>query len=260
MGLPPRGAGLAPAAARGPAGRKTWGPGHSLVVVVGALALVMVGTIGRPRVLRRRLVCLPIGWFCGLVLSGVFLHDHVFLWPLLGTDAGGVGLLLPSTLLVLGEAAGICAPGGWLDPALFGLNRPGPRRMPAAVGSVDGGRCDCPGPPRRDRGRTGRGSRARSGRPRADRDGPRQAAALAAALAGTGAVRVLSSPLRRARGDRGGDRWESWGSGWRSITGWSRWTTASGTSARSPICRPRIWPAGGATRCSPRRAARASPP
>ena len=102
------------------------GPGHSLVVVVGALALVMVGTIGRPRVLRRRLVCLPIGWFCGLVLSGAFLHDHVFLWPLLGTDPGGVGLLPPPTLLVLGEAAGI-ALAGWSIPR-FGLNRPGPRR------------------------------------------------------------------------------------------------------------------------------------
>ena len=82
----------------------------------------MLGTIGRPRLLRRRLVCLPIGWFCGLVLSGAFLHDTVFLWPLLGTDTGDVGLFPPLTLLVLAEAAGfaVCA---W-SVGRFGLDRP----------------------------------------------------------------------------------------------------------------------------------------
>jgi hypothetical protein len=98
------------------------GPGHSIVVTVGVLAVVMLGTIGRSRLLRRRLVCLPIGWFCGLVLSGAFLHDTVFLWPLLGTDTGDVGLFPPPTLFVLAEAAGfaICA---W-SAARFGLADP----------------------------------------------------------------------------------------------------------------------------------------
>jgi hypothetical protein len=102
------------------------GPGHSIVVAVGVLTLVMLATIGRPRLLRRRLVCLPIGWFCGLVLSGAFLHDTVFLWPLLGLDPGDVGLLPPLTLLVLAEAAGfaVCA---W-SSGRFGLDRPDRRR------------------------------------------------------------------------------------------------------------------------------------
>jgi len=82
------------------------GPGHSMVVAVGVLGVVMLGTIGRSRVLRRHLVCLPVGWLCGLVLSGAFLHDHVFLWPLLG-DPGDTGLLPPPTVLVLAEAAGV---------------------------------------------------------------------------------------------------------------------------------------------------------
>jgi hypothetical protein len=101
------------------------GPGHSIVVAVGVLALVMIGTIGRSRLLRRRLVCLPIGWFCGLVLSGAFLHDTVFLWPLLGTDPGDVGLFPPLTLLVLGEGAGfaVCA----LSVGRFRLREPQPR-------------------------------------------------------------------------------------------------------------------------------------
>ena len=102
-----------------------FGPGHSIVVAVAALTIVMVGTIGRSRLLRRRLVCLPIGWFCALVLSGAFLHDHAFLWPLLGREWGNVGLLPPPTLLVLGEAAGIAIIGWSLGR--FGLNRPLPR-------------------------------------------------------------------------------------------------------------------------------------
>lgn len=106
-----------------PIGR--FGPGHSLVVAVAALTVVMVGTIGRSRLLRRRLVCLPIGWFCGLVLSGAFLHDQAFLWPLLGTDTGDVGLLPPPTLLVLAEAAGLSVI-GW-SAGRFGLDRPGRR-------------------------------------------------------------------------------------------------------------------------------------
>ena len=102
------------------------GPGHSIVVAVAVLTLVVLGTIGRPRLARRRLVCLPIGWFCGLVLSGAFLHDAVFLWPLLGTDPGMVGLLPPLTLLVLAEAAGfaMCT---W-SSGRFGLNHADRRR------------------------------------------------------------------------------------------------------------------------------------
>lgn len=102
-----------------------FGAGHSLVLAVGTLAAVMVGTVGRSRLLRRRLVCLPIGWMSGLVLSGAFLHDRAFLWPLLGTGVGDVGLVPPPTLLVLGEAAGIALV-AW-SVGRFGLNRPGPR-------------------------------------------------------------------------------------------------------------------------------------
>jgi hypothetical protein len=102
------------------------GPAHSLVVTVGALSLVMIGTIGRSRLVRRRLICIPIGWFCGLVLSGAFFHDTVFLWPLRGNDLGDVGLLPPPTMLVIAEASGLAIM-GW-SVGRFGLNRPGPRR------------------------------------------------------------------------------------------------------------------------------------
>ena len=111
-----------------------FGAGHSILVAVGVLTIVMLGTIGRSRLLRRRLVCIPIGWLCALVLSGAFLHDHAFLWPLLGTDAGAVGLVPPPTILVLAEAAGIAVI-GW-SIGRFGLNRPGPRAEFARSGRL----------------------------------------------------------------------------------------------------------------------------
>jgi hypothetical protein len=86
--------------------------GHSLFVAVGVLAVVMLGTIGRPRLLRRRLICIPIGWMCGLVLSGAFLHDVSFLWPILGSDFPDDSLVPPVTVLVLLDAAGL-AVGVW---------------------------------------------------------------------------------------------------------------------------------------------------
>lgn len=83
--------------------------GHSLFVAVFVLAVVMIATIGRPRLLRRRLICIPIGWMCGLVLSGAFLHDVAFLWPLLGSDFPDDSLVPPVTVIVLLDAAGLAA-------------------------------------------------------------------------------------------------------------------------------------------------------
>ena len=111
-----------------------FGVGHSLVVAVGALAVVMIGTIGRSRLLRRRLVCIPIGWMGGLLLSGAFLHDRSFLWPLLGRNVGNVGLLPPPTLLVLAEASGLALI-AW-SIGRFGLNRPEARTEFATTGRL----------------------------------------------------------------------------------------------------------------------------
>jgi hypothetical protein len=75
--------------------------GHTLLLAVGVFAVVLIGTAGRSRLLRRRLLCLPIGMFVGLVLSGAFTQDHVFLWPFLG--GFGHENLLPSWWVVLAE-------------------------------------------------------------------------------------------------------------------------------------------------------------
>ena len=59
--------------------------GHTVLFPIVLLVVVMIGTIGRPRLTRRRLLCLPIGVFCGLILSGAFTNADLFWWPLGGT-------------------------------------------------------------------------------------------------------------------------------------------------------------------------------
>jgi hypothetical protein len=96
-----------------------------LLFAVGMLLVVMVATIGRPRLLRRRLLCLPIGVFCGLVLSGAFTNGDLFLWPLGGTDFGDEALLPAVWVVVLEEIAGFVA--CWWIVGQFDLYLPGPR-------------------------------------------------------------------------------------------------------------------------------------
>jgi hypothetical protein len=61
------------------------GPLHSLPVVVLVLAVVMLATTGR-RLLRRRLLGIPIGLMSYLVFSGTWADTTAFWWPLTGLD------------------------------------------------------------------------------------------------------------------------------------------------------------------------------
>lgn len=56
---------------------------HSVLFSVALLTLVMLGTRGR-RLLRRRLLALPIGTFLHLVLDGMWTDREVFWWPAFG--------------------------------------------------------------------------------------------------------------------------------------------------------------------------------
>jgi len=99
--------------------------GHTLLFSVGMLVVVMLATIGRSRLLRRRLICLPIGVFCGLVLSGAWRTTSVLMWPTLGW-AFPAGSLLPSWwVVVLEELAGLVA--CWLVVGVGSLYERGPR-------------------------------------------------------------------------------------------------------------------------------------
>jgi hypothetical protein len=64
---------------------------HSVLFSVLLLTGVMVGTTGR-RLLRRRLLALPIGTFLHLVLDGMWTDKRVFWWPAFGGSFGDRGL------------------------------------------------------------------------------------------------------------------------------------------------------------------------
>ncbi|MBW8825847.1 MAG: hypothetical protein JF603_05800 [Acidobacteria bacterium] len=61
---------------------------HTLLASVVVLTAVMLGTRGR-RLLRRRLLFLPIGMFLHLVLDGMWTDRDVFWWPVFGGHLGG---------------------------------------------------------------------------------------------------------------------------------------------------------------------------
>lgn len=83
---------------------------HALVAPVAALALVMLVTSGRGRkLLRRRWIGLPIGWFCGLALSGAFASQRVFWWPGFGASFGHVALLPAVPVVAIEELLGVAA-------------------------------------------------------------------------------------------------------------------------------------------------------
>lgn len=63
----------------------TGGPSilHTLVFAVALMTVIMLTTRGR-RLLRRRLISLPIGLMTGLVLDGSWTDKTVFWWPAFG--------------------------------------------------------------------------------------------------------------------------------------------------------------------------------
>ena len=100
--------------------------GHTVLFPISMLAVVMVGTIGRSRLTRRRLLCIPIGVFCGLILSGAFTNADLFWWPLGGTTFPDDSLLPVWWVVLLEELAGLVAI--WWVVGQFDLYLPGPRR------------------------------------------------------------------------------------------------------------------------------------
>lgn len=77
---------------------------HTLVAAVAFMCVVMLAT-QRKRLVRRRLISLPIGLLMHLVLDGIWTRADVFWWPFFGLSFGagalpefdrplGVGLVL----------------------------------------------------------------------------------------------------------------------------------------------------------------------
>jgi len=99
---------------------------HTLVFSVLLLTVVMLGTIRRPKLVRRRWLCLPIGTFCALVLSGAWTNTALLWWPTLGWTFPPGSLLPPAWVLLMEEFAGLVA--CWWLVGLCDLYLPGPRK------------------------------------------------------------------------------------------------------------------------------------
>lgn len=87
---------------------------HTLIGAVGLLVVVMAFTVGR-RLVRRRLLAVPIGLFLHLVLDATWADRDQFWWPAFGwsLDRAGLPELDRPLLVVLAlEAAGL-AVGRW---------------------------------------------------------------------------------------------------------------------------------------------------
>jgi hypothetical protein len=85
---------------------------HTLLGSVALMTLVMAATVGR-RILRRRLLGVPIGTFVFLVAAGSWTRRDLFWWPVGGLD-GIAERPLPEfdrapVVLVLLELAGVGA-------------------------------------------------------------------------------------------------------------------------------------------------------
>ena len=84
---------------------------HSLAFSVVFLVAVMLGTRGQ-RLRRRRLLALPIGTFCHLLLDGMWTRTATFWWPFFGWRFEGDGLPSvdrPVVLTVVLEIVGLLA-------------------------------------------------------------------------------------------------------------------------------------------------------
>jgi membrane-bound metal-dependent hydrolase YbcI (DUF457 family) len=84
---------------------------HTLAWSVASLVVVMLATRGRRR-LRRRLLAVPIGTFCHLLLDATWTSTSTFWWPLFGGHFEGAGLPSlhrPFGLLLASEVAGAVA-------------------------------------------------------------------------------------------------------------------------------------------------------
>jgi len=116
---------LAPLIVDAPFGAQSYG--HTLLAAVCVLVVSMLAFAGRGRRLRRRrALSFAIGWFCGLVLGGAWLHQEVFWWPAFGAERPDAPLLPVWPVVVALEALGAVAM-VWVWRR-FGLRDPQRRR------------------------------------------------------------------------------------------------------------------------------------
>lgn len=72
---------------------------HTLAAPVTVLTVVMLATVGR-RLLRRRLLGVPIGMFLHLVLDGSWSTTSLFWWPVFGAEFEELSVLETAPILL----------------------------------------------------------------------------------------------------------------------------------------------------------------
>ncbi len=109
--------------------------GHSLLAPVVLMAVVMLSTPGRGRrLVRRRLIAVPIGWMSGTALSGAFTNQRVFWWPAFGRGFGNASVFPPLSIAIGLELVGLgAARWCWVR---FGLRDPKRRSQLLRTGRV----------------------------------------------------------------------------------------------------------------------------
>lgn len=96
---------------------------HTLAGSVVAMGLVMGVTVGR-RLLRRRLLGLPIGLFLHLVLDATWTNSQLFWWPAFGFGFDGEKAPEAGRSIVLMLALDLLAIGfGWWASRRYELGR-----------------------------------------------------------------------------------------------------------------------------------------
>lgn len=110
---------------------------HTLLGAVVVLTAVML-TTQRRRLVRRRLLGIPIGMFVHLVLDGTWTRAELFWWPVFGFDFGPSGLPEFERPLVVGIGMEIVALGvAWWAVRRYDLrDRPKWRRL-VETGQLD---------------------------------------------------------------------------------------------------------------------------
>jgi hypothetical protein len=110
---------------------------HTLVFTVVLLGVIMLATRQR-RLLRRRLISLPIGLMVGLVLDGSWTAKAVFWWPFFGWAFPGGGLAElhrgPAVLVLLDLVGLACLVWCW---RAFGWSDADNRRLFVRTGHLN---------------------------------------------------------------------------------------------------------------------------
>ncbi len=110
---------------------------HTLLGAVAAMTVVMLATQQR-RLVRRRLLGVPIGLFVHLVLDGSWTRTKLFWWPAFGLDFGERSLPEFDRPLIVGVILELIALAvAWWAHSRYRLDDPSNRQRLLRTGQLD---------------------------------------------------------------------------------------------------------------------------